>query len=591
MSKRIFIMLMALAVLTGCVWDNFVPDYCPQEGKSYYMSFVLSPGGNPDTKALVGPLEHAELSEQLVSSIDLYFYSGGGMYLGNEHVTEFRQKPSNTYGENVTNIAYDFVVGLNYRPYRLLVVINNPSLDLSGLSLQDARTKLLEDTPYAGSSTSVTYRDDSDAEHTLSVTPMFMGSSAYLNAGGVAICDNLIPGEHVWDNKPEALARPMYVYVERMAAKVTLKLVQKEFEVPVVTSQDNVTAKVVVDGWFLNGVNKDSYLFKQIDASWHWDTWDWTNPTRYRSHWARDNSYDDSEQPTPLGQSATSTIPDSETLRFFRADNATLATTLRGLEWSAMESRYIGSDYCLENTASGNALPVQDNISASLYSRITHVIVMARLDFALGDGAVDDPAGYTTDNQDIFRYKGVFYTKKTLLAALRQDAGLDPTIEDKYLEMVSAAGQSWCPEYENGERVAVKHTTTGEVLSLTEISGEQAHIDGFAGGRFYYKIPIEHFNNGPVSLVHYPEGRYGVVRNHQYEITVGELTGIGTGIWDSGWDIRPYRKNDDYIVSAYMKVSPWKQLETRFLFVDPSGMLITDGQRVHDWKDNWTQWQ
>ena len=40
-----------------------------------------------------------------------------------------------------------------------------------------------------------------------------------------------------------------------------------------------------------------------------------------------------------------------------------------------------------------------------------------------------------------------------------------------------------------------------------------------------------------------------------------------------------------------MKVSPWKQLETRFLFVDPSGMLVTDGQRVHDWNDNWTQWQ
>ena len=586
MSKRIFIMLMALAVLTGCVYDNFAPDHCPQEGKTYYMSFVLSPGGEPDTKALPGSFEQAELSEQLVSGIDLYFYTGGGTFLGKESVSEFRQKPSGSSGDNVANVAYDFVVMLKYRPYRLLIVINNPTLDLSNLSLQDARTKLLEGTEndYAGSSTSVTYRDASDAEHTLSVTPMFMGSSAYLNAAGVAICDNLIPGEYVWDNKPDALARPMHVYVERMAAKVTLKTAKTTFEVPVVTSQDNVTAKVDIEGWFLNGVNKDSYLFKQIDASWHWSTWEWTNPTRYRSHWARDNSYGSGEnQPTPFTQQRTSSVPAGEKLRFYYADH-----TPQQLLWSDAENKYVGSDYCLENTADENALPVADNSSASLFSRITHVIVMARLRFALRDGAApgDDPAGYTAASPDIFRYKGVFYTKKTLLAALRQDAGLDPTIKDSDLEMVSAAGQSWCPEYENGERVAVKRTDTDEVLSLTE-GGVPVHIDGFVQGRFYYKIPVEHFNNGPVTSAYYPAGRYGVVRNHQYEITLNELTGIGTGIWDIDWDIRPYRKSDDYIVSAYMKVSPWKQLETRFLFVDPSGMLITDGQRVERYDSDW----
>lgn len=583
MSKRIFIMLMALAVLTGCVYDNFAPEFCPQDGKSYYMSFVLSPGGEPDTKALPGAFEQAELSEQLVSSIDLYFYSGGGMFLGKESVSEFRQKPSGSSGDNVANVAYDFVVGLNFRPYRLLLVINNPTLDLSNLSLQDARTKLLEDTAYAGNSTSVTCLDASDAEHTLSVTPMFMGSSAYLNAAGVAICDNLIPGEYVWDNKPDALARPMFVYVERMAAKVTLKTAKTEFEVPVVTSQDNVTAKVDIEGWFLNGVNKDSYVFKQISESWHWDSWEWTNPTRYRSHWARDNSYGGSEnQPVPHAQNTSSSVPAGEKLRFYHAYHTT-----QPLLWSVAENKYVGSDYCLENTADENALPVADNSSASLFSRITHVIVMARLRFKLGYGAVDDPAGYTASSPDIFRYKGVFYTKKTLLAALRQDAGL-AIDDDTDLKIVSAAGQSWCPEYENGERVAVKRISTEEILSLTE-GGVPVHIDGFAQGRFYYKIPVEHFNNGPVSSAYYPAGRYGVVRNHQYEITLGDLTGIGTGIWDIDWDIRPYRKSDDYIVSAYMKVSPWKQLETRFLFVDPSGMLITDGQRVE--KEDFESWE
>ena len=76
-----------------------------------------------------------------------------------------------------------------------------------------------------------------------------------------------------------------------------------------------------------------------------------------------------------------------------------------------------------------------------------------------------------------------------------------------------------------------------------------------------------------------------MVRNHIYEVYLDSVGGIGTGIWDSNLDIRPFRKSSEYDVSAYVKVSPWKQYETQFYFVDPSGMLVTDGQRVDRWSD------
>ena len=79
-----------------------------------------------------------------------------------------------------------------------------------------------------------------------------------------------------------------------------------------------------------------------------------------------------------------------------------------------------------------------------------------------------------------------------------------------------------------------------------------------------------------------------MVRNHNYQITLGDLTGIGTGIFNENFDIRPFRKTDDYRVTAYVTVSPWMQFETRFLFVDPSGLLVTDGQSVLRWKDDGT---
>ena len=107
-------------------------------------------------------------------------------------------------------------------------------------------------------------------------------------------------------------------------------------------------------------------------------------------------------------------------------------------------------DYCLENTADEGVLPVTDSDAATLYSRVTHVLVKAQLSFELASGT--DDAGYTTES-DFFRYKGVFYTKKSLLDALRADAGLT-VVDNDDLELVSAAGQSYCKGYEKGERVA-----------------------------------------------------------------------------------------------------------------------------------------
>ena len=39
------------------------------------------------------------------------------------------------------------------------------------------------------------------------------------------------------------------------------------------------------------------------------------------------------------------------------------------------------------------------------------------------------------------------------------------------------------------------------------------------------------------------------------------------------------------IVSVQINVLNWRQFNTRFLFVDPAGMLITDGQKVIQWED------
>ncbi len=611
MRKRFFISLMAALSLTACVKDSYKPEYCTDN--SVYLAFVLRGAGQtlsqeeetkaPLTKAAttVDDITTQLVAEQLVTRVDLYFYTGAGKYLGKHTQTTFEQTWKDS--GNVSNEVGKFSVKLDYQPYRMLVTVNSvaANTDLTDLSLDAARKELQESMLYqSNTSVTVNYKEGSESKSLSDVKPFFMSSSTYLDKNKKVVSDVLIYPSQVKDNEADALNTPIPVYLERLAAKVTLKVPKKVMEegfmVPIVTSQDSLTAKVEILGWDLNTLNRSTYYFKNVESSWTYkwqnNTIFWNNTDRYRSYWAKDKNYLDGENSgINLDQQVTSPLTDDK-FRYKKPGELDIEVgDTRELKEDS--GYYVGYTYCLENTADENVLPVTDSDVSTLYSRATHVLIKARLTFTAGANAKVDDDDFGTET-NFFRYKGMFFTKKGLLKALRRDTNndADPTssplygIDDSELQLVSATSLSYCKGYDKGERVAVQRISDSSYPDLKDASGNPVRIDGFLGGEFYYKIPIEHINNDDVTGTTYPIAKYGVVRNHNYEITIGEdLKGIGTGIWDKTLDIRPFRKTDDYRVTAYVRVSPWKQFETRFLFIDPSGLLVTDGQRVIMWED------
>lgn len=599
MRKRFFISLMAALFLTACIKDSYKPEYCTDN--SVYLAFVLRGAGQtlsqeeetkaPVTKASTteGSVTTQKVAEQLVTRVDLYFYTGAGKYLGKHTQTNFTQTWQSS--GNVSNEVGKFSVKLDYQPYRMLVTVNSEgaNTDLTDLSLDEARKKLngYGYAPVTG--VNVTYNDGSSNQTLTDVKPFFMSSSTYLDKNSKVVCDVLIYPSQVKDNEADALNTPIPVYLERLAAKVTLKAPKLNFMVPVVTSQDSLTAKVTLVGWNVNTINPYTYHFKNVEPTWTYkwqnNTVFWNNTDRYRSYWAKDNNYSSAENKGINIEQQDS--PLSEDKFHYKKPGELNLTLVEDTESGSPDfGKYVGSTYCLENTADAGILPVTDSENAddgTLYSRATHILIKAKLSFVGAGAKVDDDDFGTETN--FFRYKGMFFTKKGLLKALRRDTNLDSTIPDSELDLESAKNQSYCKGYDKGERVAVIRGST--YLDLKDnITGESIRIDGFKDGEFYYKIPIEHINNDDVTGTTYPIAKYGVVRNHNYEITIGEdLKGIGTGIWDKTLDIRPFRKTDDYRVTAYVRVSPWMQFETRFLFIDPSGLLVTDGQKVIMWED------
>ena len=298
--------------LTGCVYDKYTPESCPETGKNkYYMSFALQSTGQmaPATKAsLEDGFETRTIEEHLIGKVDIYFYDASGKYQTHRVATYNNTTPSNidvTFEEQkmqdgVAVGGYaQFTVELDERPYKILLLVNQP-YDLVDKPLSEAKiVKQEKETSYkSGVSVTVTYTPQGGTETTTSVDPFFMSSVSYASAYGAPVCEQDVSSFYLQATKDDAKAHPMSVYVERMAAKVTVKANgqtesdpgQTAYTIPVVTPQNNLTGKVTIQKWGLNALNRYSYRFKQINPAWNF-SWNWNSHDKKRSYWGQDPNY------------------------------------------------------------------------------------------------------------------------------------------------------------------------------------------------------------------------------------------------------------------------------------------------------------
>ncbi|MBQ9660023.1 MAG: Mfa1 family fimbria major subunit [Bacteroidales bacterium] len=575
-----YILLLCGAVfLQGCVYDSLRPEDCAATADKYYLSVALRSYGDQLLQTKAGEAQPpygdaATLSEQLVSTLDLYFYSKAGAYLEKRTATDFEQT------------AGVFLVQLTYRPYWMIVTVNSDQ-DLSRKTLSEARAVIQSGSAsWAEAGRSIQYQGAAQQ-----VAPLRMTSSTYINAAGEETCAVPVNAKYLMEDADEARNNPMTVPLDRLAAKVTLAApAATSFAVPVATTEQGVLdARVELLGWGLNALNTRSYLFKKIDPAWTFPTWTvaWNEPSRLRSHWAQDPNYGDPLASGYDGGAYPASVADLQPAGNLAPGDC----ALEYLSWNQLDAAF-GTDsrYCLENTADGSILATARSAN-QLYPRVTHVLVKARLSFGLAAGktAADDTDGYCSAGE-FFRYGGVFYTadgmKRTILSSMQLYT------DDARTQAATPADLDW--KALGGERLqpvaAAGVTLYGDTAALAALT-----VDGFKDGQFYYKIPVEHLTPAEQTPgANYPTAQYGVVRNHNYTISLGSVEGLGTGVWDETEKIVPVTRELEYRLSAQVTVSPWKVLEQRFLFMDPSGMIIPGGQNVDEWDDydnnQWNGW-
>lgn len=364
----------------------------------------------------------------------------------------------------------------------------------------------------------------------------------------------LVDIKGVYASKEEAQAKPATtIYVERGLAKVTMK----DFEPKGYPIGDGTTyagATVKIEKWQLDVTNNSTYPVHQIGGlssatTGFADIWktarffDGTNTVFKRVYWGVDPNYNDAKY----------------------QDLANCKTAFKMIENKDVTGAAgdANPQYCLENTFDLN------NMKQGQTTRVVFKAVFTPKDFKSKYKTFYKIGNNTTiwSQEDLEKQiKTVALTAMNITDADEQ-AKYDVKLDGAKNNISGEAGQHLITAENitySGEATSSKVdaaiTTINEKLGLSDAAGISTYLNGEA----YYIARIKHFNE----LTHWTPGtgygtdnaaylgRYGVLRNNWYELSVNKVSGLGYPDVPEVKPTVPDDENDQYI-NVEVKILSW----------------------------------
>lgn len=423
--------------------------------------------------------------------------------------------------------------------YKALVLLNN------NVDATTEKVKLPTDAEtYAAWSKDV---DKVDAEKYVSTDGIFMANAPKYESAKEDPT-TLVKINHVCASPEEAQAKAAtVVYVERGLAKVTMK----DFTTGGYPIGDGTYAgaKVEIKNWQLDVTNKSTFPVHQTAGlnSWSeiWNTprfYDGTNATFKRVYWGVDPNYD---------KATYQTLENCKT-----AFNMIKKENVVGLAGVA------NPQYCLENTFDLN------NMKQGQTTRVVFKAVFTPKGITTGETfyKIGNNTAIWTEERLKQQIKTVALTAMGITNADEQGKyGVDLT---KGTNISGKAGQHLVEATNitySGDAASSK--VTGEVVNtINEKLGlsAEAGISTYLNGEAYYIARIKHFNEltpwtagqaygtDNASFL----GRYGVLRNNWYDLSVTSVSGLGYPDVPEVKPELPDDENDQYI-NVEVKILDW----------------------------------
>lgn len=357
------------------------------------------------------------------------------------------------------------------------------------------------------------------------------------------------------------------VYVERGLAKVTLKtgiaagMTDDNYTVTGVTYQGD---KVKISNWALDVTNQKTFPIHNVDGL--------ATATDYKDIW--------SNTATPAGSNGATTqrfVDNKATLaqRVYwgkdpNYDNTDLCDT-KDADKKALkaEFNYVANEdvtakpntslYCLENTF---------NLANMMQGQTTRVVFKAKY---IPNGIAENKNFYKIGkNTAIWNEDNLVKEIEAAVASVFPGTTTDKITVNLKAEGndITAAGTHYIKAANIAVTGVEAETITNNITAINTQLGlkeaDKVGISTYAGGESYYIARIKHFGDaltkwesgtyGEKNLEYL--GRYGVLRNNWYELTVQSVSGPG---YPSVPEVKPSTPDDedDNYINVSVKILDW----------------------------------
>lgn len=569
-----------MMTVASCASDD-VTGGDAQNGKgstSYLAVNIENVGSAPASRAYsqgTGSYEDGTTEESKITNVRFYFFNGDGTpYLLVKNNAS--QKESVNYlDQTVTTDGNDHDQTVETKTQAVLVLegetkavpasviaVINPDV-LESTTLNNGRTMTISE--LRTSATGTKFYDTTNG---------FVMSNSVYESAGQDVCSTPV-ANYVHASSADAMKNPVDIYVERVNAKVNAKIdadyvrtgeTEKAWsqnsegkyqikvgDIDVTTYDANSTPTTksypvyaVVQGWQVADANGKAEVCKQINTSWYAGQLGispWTTSDYHRCFWSKS---------VPFTQGAQA------------GANHPVNPNFNGISMSLSNDFSATPVYTLPNTPDA----VVANPTTSL-NYLTKLIVAAKLVYKDADGSYK--------SAQVCQYRGLTYlgedaVKKQIAGGFGQyfkkssdasGATVYKSLEASDIAFKTVTGSSSVKDYEvvatlasNVGDLYVKNGETWTIASKDDVNTALAKEDAqirTADGATYYYTPIKHLGTAGTL------GEYGIVRNHSYQVTIQNIKGFGTPVYDPTKEIDPMIPSDDNTyLAARINVLSWR---------------------------------
>ena len=532
MKKSVFIALAAMGFVACAEKAETNVPVNNGEKEQSYMAVTFT--ADDITRADDGEYAAGTEAERAVKSAYVFFFkeNGEAFYVtdgdtstnnGPKNYIEVELEKEGEKMDNVSDVNKSVLVLKNYKgeyPAQLVAVLNWTPAQNS-YTLENLKTKMTG------------LGNNADG--------YVMCNAAYLDNAGkekyttdVRI-ENIVKrtaGESEDDAKARAMATPVVVHVERVAAKVEFAAKQNgKFHVGEVNSTP-VYAQIT--GYELYNDYEESWLMKRIDPTWTAANigFNWNDANWYRSYWAK-------------------SIAKSFENNSFSWDYNTEAEKFNSTVFAGDATLPL---YCCENTrewSEANDVRTKVIVKARLVDANDNAVELVNWygKYYVGEETVKSVVANTLANNYYYSTDGQNFTGiegADIECTMRNV--VDVNAFEVFFQLSDAGEAKTWYEYKDGNYSVIALDVLNERLAAVEPA--LVYNDGMT----YYYTNIKHLGATDTTA------EFGVVRNHLYRVNVTDIVGYGTPVYNGSTGFLTPEKPVDVstYVAAQINILSWR---------------------------------